>query len=71
MGKKEVILRALEAKGVIVESIEYKPIGTALQMCGNSGGWEVYVHEAKSFGLDNPLVGYNYQEILNQINKIQ
>lgn len=66
---KQKIIDALEDKGLIIQGISFQPMGRSLEMCGPLGGWEIWIDETASplRGADNPIVGYNYKEILEQI----
>lgn len=70
--KKQIIITALEAKGLEVDTITFQPISKAQEMCGASGGWEIYIDEKKTplRGADNPIVGYNTEEILQQVKQL-
>lgn len=68
--KKQIITESLEAKGFEVESIEFKPVSKAMEMCGDGGGWEIYISDntpAKGISY-NPIVGYNSEEVLKKID---
>ena len=74
----EKITKALESKGYAVEEIDWEPIGGAPIMEGPSGGWYVSFalpdddveYEECPNSNDYPILGYNTQEVLDEIAKL-
>ena len=72
------ITKALEAKGYVVEEIDWEPIGGAPIMEGPSGGWYVSFalpdddteYEECPNSNDFLILEYNIQEVLEEIAKL-
>lgn len=64
--KSDKLKKALEAKGYTDVKVWYEPIGPALEMCGNSGGWMFSWAEC-----GENCLSYNLDLSLEVINKMQ
>lgn len=69
MNKKEIILKALAAKGLEAEPFDWEPIRKGGIMCGCEGGWTIFIDTNLTplRGIDNPITGYNVNEVLDRI----
>lgn len=61
MSKNQSMIRkAAEGVGLEVKELYWEPIGPALEMCGNSGGWTLITNKGVTRG-------YNAQEVLDAL----
>lgn len=67
--KKDKITKALKIKGYEVTDIEWESIGGSPIMSGPSGGWYIE-YDSEMAGYFGTLLGYNIQEIMEQIEKL-
>lgn len=58
--RSDLIRKAIEAKGYIVDEIHYLRPGAHLEKGGQEGGWEVYTD------YDN-VSGWTYQDVLDEV----
>lgn len=67
--KSDKLKKALEAKGYTNVKVWYVPIGAAMEMCGNSGGWmyswDERTEDCLSYNLDLSL------EVINRMPKVE
>ncbi len=74
MTRNEKKIRVVAAEvGIKIESVAWEPLGTAMEMCGPSGGWIVIEKEPVP---PEPLsyvgewfTGYNVAEVCQQIRE--
>lgn len=76
MSRNSCMIRdTLSLYGLEAARIEWTPIGRASEMCGHSGGWEVWLDEqsedrlrAKLHMAASPITGYNTPQVIDEIH---
>ena len=68
MTRREKIIEVITNLNYTYKNLEYRPIGRANEMCGPSGGWSVELYKNGEYV--DIAVGYNYQELIEYIERI-